>query len=117
LQEVEIDAFDALRRFDPGCDGWMVCGDFNRRPDGEVVTRFREAGFEFAHSGRLHIRSAVANGKISSINYLFHTEELVASPIDPPPVSDGEVLPSEEQPSDHLALAAEFEWVDEGEER
>jgi mRNA deadenylase 3'-5' endonuclease subunit Ccr4 len=104
---------DACRDFDPPCDGWVVCGDFNRRPDSEVVAAFRKAGFEFAHAGRPHVRSAVANGRASLIDYLFHTAGLAAGPIDPPPVSDATVLPSEEQPSDHLALLAEFEWADE----
>jgi hypothetical protein len=47
---------------------------------------------------------------VSLIDYLVHTKKLSARPIDPPPVSDRTVLPSDEQPSDHLALAAEFEW-------
>ena len=49
--------------------------------------------------------------KAGLIDYLFHTKELVARPIDPPRVSDGTVLPSPEQPSDHLALVAEIVWA------
>ena len=110
-----VELIEACRGFDPPCAVWLVCGDFNRRPDSEVVATFRQAGFAFAHAGRPHVRSAVANRRASLLDYLFHSEGLVARPIDPPPVSAGEVLPSVEQPSDHLALAAEFNWADEGE--
>lgn len=99
-------------RFDPACDGWLVCGDFNRRPDGDVVATFRRAGYDFAHAGRAHIYSAVVGGRVSLIDYLFHTGAIRAHPLDPPLVSRGTALPSPEQPSDHLALQAEFEWAD-----
>jgi mRNA deadenylase 3'-5' endonuclease subunit Ccr4 len=100
--------------FDPPCDGWVVCGDFNRGPSSDVVATLRQAGFEFAHAGRPHVRSAVAKGRASLIDYLFHTKSLTARPVDPPPISGRTVLPSAEQPSDHLALLAEFSWVKEG---
>jgi mRNA deadenylase 3'-5' endonuclease subunit Ccr4 len=99
-------------RFDPPGDGWLVCGDFNRQPDGEVVATFRRAGYDFAHAGRSHVRSAVVGGRTSLIDYLFYTGKLRVRPIDPAAVSSGTVLPSPEQPSDHLALMADFEWAD-----
>jgi endonuclease/exonuclease/phosphatase family metal-dependent hydrolase len=108
-QAVELIA--ECERFTPPCDAWLVCGDFNRRPDSEVVATFREADFEFAHAGRSHVRSAVINGRKSLLDYLFHTEGLLARPIDPPEVSGRAGLPSAEQPSDHVALMAEFEWA------
>jgi mRNA deadenylase 3'-5' endonuclease subunit Ccr4 len=98
--------------FDPPCAGWLICGDFNCRPQSEVVATLRKAGFEFAHAGRPHIRSAVANGRASLIDYLFHSTALQALAIDPPWVADDTVLPSDQQPSDHLALVAEFAWRD-----
>jgi endonuclease/exonuclease/phosphatase family metal-dependent hydrolase len=109
-----VELIDECRWFDPPCDGWIVSGDFNARPDSEIVATFRQADFEYAHAGRRCVRSAVVNRRASLIDYLFYTEVFATRPIDPPPVSDGMVLPSAEQPSDHLALAAEFEWEDEG---
>jgi mRNA deadenylase 3'-5' endonuclease subunit Ccr4 len=109
-----VELLDACARFDPPCDGWIVCGDFNRRPDSEVVATFQKAGFAFAHASRPHVRSAVANGRSSLIDYLFHTRQLLARPVDPTPVTGATVLPSEEQPSDHLPLEAEFEWAPGG---
>jgi mRNA deadenylase 3'-5' endonuclease subunit Ccr4 len=108
-----VELLEECRRFDPQPHGWIVCGDFNRRPESEVPATFRQAGFEFAHAGRPHVHSAVANRKASLIDYLFHSAALRARPIDPPPVSEATALPSPDQPSDHLALAAEFEWVEE----
>jgi mRNA deadenylase 3'-5' endonuclease subunit Ccr4 len=109
-----VELLDACRRFQPACHGWVICGDFNRKPDSDVVALFGQAGFQFAHAGRRHVCSAVANGRASLIDYIFHTKELSARPIDPPLVSDGDVLPSPEQPSDHLALLAELAWVGGG---
>jgi mRNA deadenylase 3'-5' endonuclease subunit Ccr4 len=106
-----VELIEACRRFEPPRDGWVVCGDFNRGPESEVAATFREAGFALAHAGRPHARSAVTNRRASLIDHLFYTASLAATPLDPPPVSDGMVLPSEEQPSDHLALAARFDWV------
>lgn len=105
-----VELLDVCRGFVPRCDGWITCGDFNRRPDSEVVETFLEAGYEFAHAGRPHLYSAVTNRRASLIDYLFHTSKLRARPIDPPLVSDGMTLPSSDQPSDHLALSAEFDW-------
>jgi len=87
----------------------MVCGDFNRTPDSEVVTVMREAGYDDAHAGRPDARSAVANGKAKLIDYIFCSRELRARPIDPPVIGDDTCLPSQEQPSDHLALVAEID--------
>jgi mRNA deadenylase 3'-5' endonuclease subunit Ccr4 len=112
LQAVEL--IDTCESFTPSCNGWLVCGDFNRRPDSEVVATFKKNGFELAHSGRSHVRSAVINGRASLLDYLFFTEELLAEPVDPPRVSPFRELPSAEQPSDHLPLLAEFQWAADG---
>jgi mRNA deadenylase 3'-5' endonuclease subunit Ccr4 len=98
-------------RFQPPQNGWLLCGDFNRAPDSEVVAAVRQAGHEHAHAGRPQARSCVANGRAALIDYLFHSPQLRARPLDPPAVGDETPLPSPEQPSDHLALAADFEWA------
>ena len=100
------------RDFEPPCENWIACGDFNYPPDSEAVRVMRNAGYAFAHADRPHVRSAVANGRAKLIDYLFHTVGLRARAIDPPPVRDDTKLPSAEQPSDHLALVAEFDWAD-----
>jgi mRNA deadenylase 3'-5' endonuclease subunit Ccr4 len=100
------------RDFDPPCRDWVVCGDFDYPPDAEAVGAMRDAGYSFAHADRPHIRAAVANGRAKLIDYLFHTAGLRARPLDPPVVTDDTKLPSPDQPSDHLALVAEFDWAE-----
>jgi endonuclease/exonuclease/phosphatase family metal-dependent hydrolase len=106
-----VELMETCASFSPACRGWLVCGDFNSTPDGEVVDALRQGGFEFAHAGRTHVRSCVANRRARLIDYLFHTGQLRSQPFDPPPIEDRTKLPSEEQPSDHVALMAEIGWV------
>jgi endonuclease/exonuclease/phosphatase family metal-dependent hydrolase len=98
---------EACREFDPPCRDWVVCGDFNYAPDSEVVA-MRAAGCAFAHAGRPNLRSAVADGRALLIDSIFHTAGLRSRPLDPPVITDGTTRPAPDQPSDHLALVAEF---------
>jgi mRNA deadenylase 3'-5' endonuclease subunit Ccr4 len=102
----------ACHDFEPPCRDWIVCGDFNYPADSEAVGAMRDAGYAFAHADRPHIRSAVANGRAKLIDYLFYTAGLRSRALDPPAVTDDTKLPSEDHPSDHLALVAEFDWAD-----
>jgi mRNA deadenylase 3'-5' endonuclease subunit Ccr4 len=102
---------EECQRFVPPCRGWLVCGDFNRTPDGEVVTAVRKAGYEYAHADSRGVRSCVANGRARLLDYLFHSRGLRAQPVAPPALEDETALPAEGQPSDHLALLAEFDWA------
>jgi endonuclease/exonuclease/phosphatase family metal-dependent hydrolase len=94
----------------PPCDGWLICGDFNSRPESDVVATLCKAGHEFAHAGHPDVRSAAVSGRASLLDYLFHTRGLPARSIDPPSVTGVKAPPSADQPSDHLALVADFEW-------
>lgn len=100
------------KQFEPACRDWIACGDFNYKPDSDVVRAMRDAGYAFAHADRPHIRTAVANGRAKLIDYVFHTAGLRAKPLDPAVITDASKLPSPDQPSDHLVLMAEFDWVD-----
>jgi mRNA deadenylase 3'-5' endonuclease subunit Ccr4 len=103
---------DECQRFLPRCRDWVLCGDFNRTPDSALVKGLlKEAGFTFAHHDRLHLRSAVANGRAQLIDYLFHTRGLQSQPFDPPLLTDATKLPAVDQPSDHVPLLAEFTWT------
>lgn len=111
LREV-TELVEACRGFDPPCRDWVVCGDFNFRPDSEVVAVMRDAGFRFAHAELTDARSAVANGRAKLIDYVFHTAGLRSRALAPPAITDETLLPSPDQPSDHLPLVAEFDWAD-----
>jgi mRNA deadenylase 3'-5' endonuclease subunit Ccr4 len=106
-----VELLAACGRFTPPCDGWLVCGDFNRTPDDEVIAVMREAGFQFAHERCPAAQSCVANGRARLIDYVFHSASLRSRPVAPPVVGDDTRLPSPGQPSDHLALAAAVEWA------
>jgi len=112
LREV-TELVEVCRGFDPLCRDWVVCGDFNFRPNSEVVGVMRDAGFAFAHANRSEARSGVANGRAKLVDYLFHTVGLRSRPFDPPAITDDTKLPSPDQPSDHLALVAAFDWADD----
>src|SRR5262249_39778582 len=102
---------EACARFTPSCAGWLICGDFNCTPNADIIARAAEAGYQFAHANRPGVRTCVANRRARLIDSLLHTASLRANPIDPPPVDDDTLLPSDDQPSDHLALTARFEWT------
>jgi mRNA deadenylase 3'-5' endonuclease subunit Ccr4 len=106
-QAVELLA--ALEASEPRCDGWVVCGDFNRGPTSAVATAFGEAGFRLAHAGR-GVYSSAFNRRLSLIDHLFYRGPFSVTPIDPPPLTEASALPSASEPSDHLAMAAEFAW-------
>lgn len=105
-----VELLRECQEFAPSCDGWLVCGDLNSRPDADVVATMQATGFEYAHAGRPEVCSAVIDGKGLLLDYLFHTSKLLPRPLDPPSVTGMKALPSPNQPSDHLAIMAEFSW-------
>lgn len=93
------------------CDGWILCGDFNMTPETAVIAAVRQAGFIAAHHGLAPGHTCNPNGRAKTIDYLFHSPDLHATPAALPVIDDATPLPSPEQPSDHLALLASFSWV------
>ncbi len=89
----------------------IVCGDFNVTPASEVVETLLAAGMEYAHRDCVGIATCNSNRKAKLIDYLFYTDALQAVPVPPPAIDDDTVLPSLDEPSDHLPLIANFELV------
>jgi endonuclease/exonuclease/phosphatase family metal-dependent hydrolase len=96
---------------EPAPAGWIICGDFNLTPDSPVVATLRAAGYEFAHHAKPAAYTAAPRRRPKVIDYLFHSQGLIATPIPPPAIDGTTPLPGPGQPSDHLALAARFDWA------
>ena len=93
-------------------DGWIVSGDFNVTPDSETVGLLRDAGFDFAHRELAAAATCNMSGSARMIDYLFHSAALSAAPSAPRRIDDQTILPSAEEPSDHIPIMARFDWRD-----
>ncbi len=93
-------------------DGWIVSGDFNVAPEGEPVGLLRQAGFDFAHREFADAVTCNMGGSARMIDYLFHSTALSAAPSAPRRIDDQTILPSAEEPSDHIPIMAHFDWLD-----
>jgi mRNA deadenylase 3'-5' endonuclease subunit Ccr4 len=107
------EALDVLRAEAASTAGQIVCGDFNVLPQSDVVEALLRAGFDYAHRDRPGVRTCNSNGQAKLIDYLFHSDSLRARPLLPVAISEETPLPSPEQPSDHLPLLSQFDWVEE----
>jgi mRNA deadenylase 3'-5' endonuclease subunit Ccr4 len=96
---------------DPRCLAWIICGDFNVTPESEVVRLLERSGFISAYRGLQQQSTCVSNGTAKTIDYLLHTATLRSRPAGLPAIDDRTALPSWEQPSDHLAIQAWFDWT------
>jgi mRNA deadenylase 3'-5' endonuclease subunit Ccr4 len=90
----------------------IVCGDFNVTPESEVAGVLRQAGWIDVYRDRQHMRTCISNRRARRIDYLWHTAELCSRPLPVRSISDQTVLPSAEEPSDHLAISAWFDWAE-----
>ena len=92
--------------------GWIIAGDFNAVPGSETISLMQNAGFHYAHCGIAGVNTCNVNGTAKMIDYLFCSSSLRAEPLPVSPVEDRTVLPSAEQPSDHVSIAARFSWLE-----
>ncbi len=100
----------AVAKAAPACDGWILAGDFNAAPDSELVSRVLAQGWRDAYAGLPAAHTCNSSQVPKRIDYLFHTASLVATPRPLPAIAPDTPLPSPQQPSDHLAIAARLEW-------
>jgi mRNA deadenylase 3'-5' endonuclease subunit Ccr4 len=91
-------------------DGWIIAGDLNVTPDGEIVSLIEAAGFRCAHASHPPSNTCSFNGTAKKIDYLLHSPSLQSDPYEICAIDAQTVLPSPEQPSDHVAVMARFEW-------
>jgi mRNA deadenylase 3'-5' endonuclease subunit Ccr4 len=95
----------------PSCNGWLICGDLNATPDSEIITMMERAGFRYAHAGLAQAYTCKVNTEVKMIDYLFYSPEFCAEPQGVVQISNRTVLPSAEQPSDHVPIVARFSWT------
>jgi mRNA deadenylase 3'-5' endonuclease subunit Ccr4 len=94
----------------PPCDAWIFCGDFNVTPEAPVIELLVKAGYLHAHGDHPAAYTAAPNRSPRVIDYLFHSAALASSPLLPAAITGATPLPGPDHPSDHLALAARFDW-------
>lgn len=87
---------------------WVACGDFNVTPDDPVLEVFR--GYRDVYANTPHARPTVnANGRPRRIDFVFADHRLGAEPRAVGEIDSATPMPSEEEPSDHLAIGARIE--------
>ena len=91
-------------------DAWIVSGDFNAAADTLTLDTFWQAGFADAYASRPSDYTCNSNEIVKRIDYLLHRGPLSAVPHALPTIHATTPLPSLEQPSDHLAIRATFDW-------
>ena len=94
---------------DQSAHAWIICGDFNAPPDSPLITELLNNGFVDAYQGAEQ-NTYNSNRAAKRIDFLFHTSNLKAKPAKIRDIDGLTVLPSEDEPSDHLAVSAVFEY-------
>lgn len=106
-----LQLLEECEKLAPSSHGWLICGDLNATPDSEIVALLAGAGFRYSHAGLAHAYTCNVSAEAKMIDYLFYSPAFRAEPQDLLRISDQTVLPSSDQPSDHLPVAARFFWT------
>ena len=105
-----LQLLNECQKIAPSPHGWLICGDFNATPDSDIVALLESAGFRYSHAGFAHAYTCKVNAEAKMIDYLFYSPAFRAEPQSILQISERTVLPSSDQPSDHLPIAARFLW-------
>lgn len=84
----------------------IICGDFNADPNSHVLALARERGLNDAYASLPEAYTCNANGKKARIDFILHSADFTATPSPIALVEDDTPLPSDTEPSDHLAIEA-----------
>ena len=95
----------------PSPHGWLICGDLNATPDSNIIATLESAGFQYAHAGLAQTYTCKVDAEVKMIDHLFYSPEFCGEPQCVVQISDQTVLPSAEQPSDHVPIVARFSWT------
>jgi endonuclease/exonuclease/phosphatase family metal-dependent hydrolase len=100
---------DAVAGFRPACDAWVLAGDFNATPESAVLERMRSRGFRDVYEGRRDPTCNFAGGP-KRIDFVMVDSALDASPLPVSAVDRETVLPSRDEPSDHVPVGADLRF-------
>lgn len=96
-------------RIEADVDAWVLCGDLNSAPESPVVKLLSEAGLSYAAQGQELQSTCAANGRAAKLDYVFYTGSLDGRLMELPEIDGRTVMPSDQEPSDHLPIVAELE--------
>ena len=96
----------------PGAEAWVVCGDFNATGDSLVADALRADGLVDTYHGKDDAHTCLVDRVPKRIDYVFHSPNLKAKPGELPALGGPTLLPSSEEPSDHLPILAWLERVE-----
>lgn len=82
----------------------VVCGDFNAEPGSAVLLLAARRGLEDAYAHLPRASTCNANARKRRIDFILHSADWVATPSPIAAIEDDTPLPSETQPSDHIAI-------------
>jgi len=87
----------------------IVCGDFNATTDSPVLAPLHGLGLTdpFAPADQ---PTGTFNRIASRIDFMLHSPELSGRGDRILPLNESSILPSSDEPSDHLALSSHFVW-------
>jgi endonuclease/exonuclease/phosphatase family metal-dependent hydrolase len=93
---------------------WVVCGDFNVLPDSDVLRLLQAAGLVDAYRHRPAAFTCNSNRRAKRIDFILHSAALQSDGLDGQRwLGDETVMPSADEPSDHLPIGA---WLAPGAE-
>lgn len=89
---------------------WIISGDFNVTPESEIVALALQAGLQYPHHNLADVYTCNVGGRPRLIDYLFYSSRLSAEASVLSRIDDQTILPSAEEPSDHVPIMARFDW-------
>lgn len=91
---------------DKKVDHWILCGDFNAEEETPVIQLIEHAGFIDAYR---ELKSpTISKDGLARVDYIFHSPTLRSRPVAIDRITEETLMPSITQPSDHLAISADF---------
>jgi len=86
----------------------IICGDFTATPESSLVELLRDAGFDYSHRHCSNVFTCNSNKQAKLIDYIFFRGPVAVEPGPLAPIDGHTILPSLQEPSDHLPLTARF---------